>query len=83
MIVSPVSIAKLMPISRERAMGLVAVANTFHAHVSLTQRDVAVNAKSMLGLMALARVQQPDMLLECDGEDENEAMMAVTAYLKL
>lgn len=83
MIQLEIDIRSLLPMSRERAMKLVGVTDTFAASVFFRGRDLSINGKSMLGLMALRQQGDEPLLLECDGYDEQEAMRTVLNTLDL
>jgi len=48
------------------------LASQHRADVFLTKDGVRVNAKSIMGVMMLAANKGAQLVLECDGEDEQE-----------
>ena len=59
--------------ARPSAM-LVTVAAKYQAEVYFTKNGLRVNGKSILGVMMLAAEAGSDLLIECDGPDEQASM---------
>jgi phosphocarrier protein HPr len=59
--------------ARPSAM-LVTTAAKFQAEVFFTKNGLRVNGKSILGVMMLAAEVGSELLVECDGPDEQGAM---------
>lgn len=59
--------------ARPSAM-LVTVAAKHQAEVYFTKNGLRVNGKSILGVMMLAAEMGSELLVECDGPDEQVAM---------
>jgi phosphocarrier protein len=57
---------------------LTQVAGRFAADVWLSRNGRRVNAKSIMGVMMLAAAKGSTIVIETEGEDEAEAMAAVT-----
>jgi phosphocarrier protein len=57
---------------------LTEVASGFASEVWLTRGEKRINAKSILGVMMLAAANGSELLLEVDGEDEADALAALT-----
>ena len=57
---------------------LTQVAGRFAADVWLSRNGRRVNAKSIMGVMMLAAAKGSTIVIEAEGEDEAEAMAAVT-----
>lgn len=53
---------------------LVKLVSTFKCDVNLTANDRTVNAKSILAIMSLGIKVRTEIEIECNGEDEEEAM---------
>lgn len=53
---------------------LVKLVSTFKCDVNLTANDRTVNAKSILAIMSLGIKARTEIEIECNGEDEEEAM---------
>ncbi|MFA8437342.1 HPr family phosphocarrier protein [Pueribacillus sp. YX66] len=56
-------------------------ANKFHSEIFLTKDGKKVNAKSIMGIMSLALASGTEVILEADGNDEQEALEALTAFI--
>jgi phosphocarrier protein HPr len=52
---------------------VVHTASRFKAEISLSKGTMTINAKSMLGVMALAAEHGAELIMRVDGEDEREA----------
>ena len=53
---------------------LVKLASTFKSDINLTVNERTVNAKSILAIMSLGIKASTEIEIECNGEDEVEAM---------
>jgi phosphocarrier protein HPr len=62
--------------ARPSAM-LVTAAAKYQAEVYFTKSGLRVNGKSILGVMMLAAEAGSELLIECDGPDEQAAMDAL------
>ena len=60
---------------------LTALASKFASEVWLTKNSRRVNAKSIMGVMMLAAARGSTLLIEADGPDENEAVLALQALI--
>lgn len=60
---------------------LTQVASRFACQIWLERNGRRVNAKSIMGVMMLAASKGSKILLEIDGQDEAEAMQALTALI--
>lgn len=63
------------------AAKLVQTAGRFDSRVSLVMDGDEVDAKSILGILLLAAAQGSSVVVRCEGEDEDEAMEAVTRLI--
>ncbi len=61
---------------------LTQTASGFKSEVLLSRNGRRVNAKSIMGVMMLAAARGSTVTLETDGEDEKEAMAALTALIE-
>ena len=77
-----IHIAGALPFSRERVFRVVSETNAFQAGVLLEYRGGTINGKSMLGLLTLSEETGRDFDLVCSGEDEEEALLRVSALLE-
>lgn len=60
---------------------LTQLAAKFHCDVSLMRSGRKVNGKSLMGVMMLAAGAGSRIVLETDGPDETEALIALAALL--
>jgi phosphocarrier protein HPr len=63
------------------AAKLVHIAGGFHSRVTVEKDGEEVDAKSILGILLLAASQGTLVMIRCDGEDEENAMRAVTELI--
>ena len=59
------------------ASKLVQLANSFSSKIYIERNSDRINAKSILGIIALGAVQGTPLKLVADGEDEQEAVEAL------
>jgi phosphocarrier protein len=67
--------------ARPAAM-LVQITNEYKSTVKILKNDFEVNAKSIMGVMALAAGQRSKLNFVADGPDENEVLVAVENLFK-
>ena len=60
---------------------LVQVASRFQSSIQLECDSRKVNAKSIMGMMALGLDNGESVMIYADGSDEEEAMKSICAYL--
>ena len=60
---------------------LVQVANRYSSRVYLEMGAKRVNAKSIMGMMSLALINGEEVVLDVEGEDEEEAIAALEKFL--
>lgn len=63
------------------AAKLVHMAGGFQSRVTVVKDGEEVDAKSILGILLLAAGQGSHITVRCDGQDEEEALQAVTALI--
>lgn len=63
------------------AAALVKVASKFESDFYIHMYGYRVNGKSILGVMTLAAEQGAELELELEGEDEKEALEAITQLI--
>jgi len=63
------------------AAKLVHTAGGFRSRVYVVKDGEEVDAKSILGILLLAAAQGSRIIIRCDGQDEEEAMRAVTGLI--
>lgn len=76
-----VEIINKLGLHARAAAKLVSCANSFSSTVFLNRNGQRVNGKSIMGVMMLAANQGSTLLLEIDGNDELEAMQALTSLI--
>ncbi|MBI2943420.1 MAG: HPr family phosphocarrier protein [Candidatus Wallbacteria bacterium] len=59
------------------AVTIVNALSRFKSEVYFAKDDMRVSAKSILGVMMLEASQGTELVLECEGEDEEDAMKAI------
>ncbi len=59
----------------------VQTANRFSSEIHLTDGDRRLNAKSLMGMMALGLAMGDQVTIEAVGEDEDRAVLAMEEYL--
>ena len=69
------------PEARPIAM-LVQVASQYESSIYIEGEDRKVNAKSIMGMMALGLGEGEKVMVTANGEDEDKAMAAIEKYLK-
>ena len=56
------------------AASFVKIANRFRANITVKKESVAVNGKSIMGVLMLAAAKGTEITLEASGADEEEAI---------
>lgn len=64
------------------AAELVKVANQFDAHIEILKDGMAVNAKSIMGVMMLAAETGSTVVFRADGPDAESAVQALTSLVQ-
>jgi phosphocarrier protein HPr len=81
-------IVKVMTITNQlglhaRASGaLVRLASTFQSEITVAKDGTRVNAKSIMGLLLLAAANGSRIEIAAEGDDEQEAVMAIEALIR-
>jgi catabolite repression HPr-like protein len=60
---------------------LVQVASQFDSDIYIEVDNKRMNAKSIMGMMALGMDSGEEVTISADGDDEQEAMKQIEAYL--
>ncbi len=60
---------------------LVQVAGRFSSEIHIISGNKRINAKSIMGMMALGIDNGEQIIVTANGQDEEEAMAAIEAYL--
>ena len=64
------------------AAQLVQTANRFSSEVLVSKDDIEVNGKSIMGILLLAAPKGTEISLKVSGEDETEAMAALSELIE-
>ena len=64
------------------AASFVREANKFESGIKIQSGDVAVNGKSIIGIMSLGAFSGEELIIKADGEDEEEALDALIEHVK-
>ena len=81
MIERDVEIVNRLGLHARAAAKLVHLAGGFRSRITLVKDGEEVDAKSILGILLMAAGQGSQMVVRCDGEDEEAAMAAVTGLI--
>ncbi len=76
-----VTIVNKLGLHARASSKLVQLANHFKSEITVARGTRVVNAKSIMGLMMLAASKGTEIRLSIDGEDEQEAMNALTILI--
>ena len=60
----------------------VNVASKFKCEVNVSFKGRSVNMKSIMGVMSLGIPTQSEVTISCEGEDEDEAVVAIEEVLR-
>ncbi len=63
------------------AAKLVHMAGNYQSRIMVCKEGEEVDAKSILGILLLAAGQGTRVIVRCDGQDEEDAMRAVTTLI--
>jgi len=63
------------------AAKLVHTAGAFQSRVTVLKDGEEVDAKSILGILLLAAAQGSQVIIRCEGQDEEDALRAVTQLI--
>jgi phosphocarrier protein HPr len=78
MIEREVEIVNRLGLHARAAAKLVQITGGYSSQVKLQKDGEEVDAKSILGVLLLAAAQGSRIIVRCDGEDEDEAMQAIS-----
>ena len=81
MIERQVEIVNRLGLHARAAAKLVHTAGGYRCRVTLMKDGEEVDAKSILGILLMAAAQGSQLTIRCDGQDEEEAMRAVTGLI--
>ena len=60
---------------------LVQIASRFESRIYMAEGSRKVNAKSIMGMMALGISNGQELVISADGADEEDALKNISAYL--
>ena len=78
---SRVSLCNKLGLHARAASKLVNAAAGFDSEIRLVRDDRRVNAKSIMGVLMLAAPVGTELVIECEGSDEGEALAALVALV--
>lgn len=81
MIEREVQIVNRLGLHARAAAKLVHASGAFRSRITLVKDGEEVDAKSILGILLMAAAQGSWLTIRCDGQDEEEAMQAVTGLI--
>ena len=81
MIQSNITISNKLGLHARASAKLTKLAGSFPCEVWMVRNGRRINAKSIMGVMMLAAGLGAEVLIETDGEQENEAMQAILALI--
>ena len=81
MIQQPITIINKLGLHARASAKLTKLAGSFPCQVWLSKGDRRVNAKSIMGVMMLAAGLGSEVLIETDGEQEEQAMQALVELI--
>ncbi len=81
MIQATLTITNKLGLHARASAKLTKLAGSFRSDIHLTRNGRRVNAKSIMGVMMLAAGLGSELLLETQGEDEQQAMDALRALV--
>ncbi len=64
------------------AKDIAEAASKYTCNVFLTFNELTINCKSILGIVELAANYQSEVIISADGEDESEALEAVSYIIE-
>jgi phosphocarrier protein HPr len=64
------------------AAQLVQAANRYRSEIHVTKDGMAVNAKSIMGVLTLAAAKGSQIVVACDGDDAEAAMAALARIIE-
>jgi phosphocarrier protein len=76
-----VVLANRLGLHARAAAKMVHLASGFECDITVERDGERVEAKSILGILLLAAAQGTELILRCDGRDEEEALQALTQLI--
>jgi phosphocarrier protein HPr len=81
MIEREVEIVNRLGLHARAAAKLVHAAGGYRSRITLMKDGEEVDAKSILGILLMAAAQGSQLTIRCEGQDETDAMNAVTGLI--
>ena len=82
MIEKKVTVANKLGLHARPSARVVQTASQFKSEITFTKGNMTINAKSMLGVMALAAEYGCELIMRIEGEDEKEAAREMVRLFK-
>ncbi len=73
-----VEVVNLLGLHARAAARFVHTASRFHSQITVTKDGTTIDGKSILGILFLAATAGSEILISASGEDEEEAVEALT-----
>ena len=77
-----ITIINRLGLHARAASKFVNVTNRYTSRINVANAGKVVNGKSIMSVMLLAATQGTELLLEVDGEDEEEALQAIVGLIE-
>ena len=81
MVRKPVTIRNSMDMEMRPIAHLVQEASQYKSRIFIEMNDKKINAKSIMGMMSLELCTGESLTVEAEGEDEEQAVNGVVAFL--
>lgn len=81
MVRKPVTIRNSMDMEMRPIAHLVQEASQYKSRIFIEMEDKKINAKSIMGMMSLVLCTGESLTVEAEGEDEEQAVNGVEAFL--
>ena len=81
MVRKPVTIRNSMDMEMRPIAHLVQEASQYKSRIFIEMNDKKINAKSIMGMMSLELCTGESLTVEAEGEDEEQAVNSVEAFL--
>ena len=78
MVERQIEVVNRLGLHARAAAKLVHLTSRFNSQIWLSMNGEEVDAKSILGILLLAAAQGSTVVVKCHGQDEDEAMAAIT-----
>jgi phosphocarrier protein HPr len=77
-----ITIINRLGLHARAASKFVNVTNRYTSRINVANAGKVVNGKSIMSVMLLAATQGTELLLEIDGDDEQEALQAIVSLIE-